>query len=146
MEFQKARDINPHDSDAIHGLAEVQENLGQISEAEASYKRAIAFRPDFWDGYNSLAAFYYDRRRYQDAITQFKRVIELTPEIRQRTKTWVRSIPISTMRNRKPPPKQRFANRLRSRRTMRRMQAWGCCIPVKKNTPRRLQRSSRLWN
>ncbi|HKH98819.1 MAG TPA: tetratricopeptide repeat protein, partial [Candidatus Sulfotelmatobacter sp.] len=49
-------------------------------DAEAAYKKAIALRPDYWDGYNSLGLFYDDQGRYEDAFKQLQRAIELTPD------------------------------------------------------------------
>ena len=46
----------------------------------ATYKRAIALRPDYWDGYRALAEFYDRQKRVQDSIAQYRRIIELTPD------------------------------------------------------------------
>jgi len=80
QEFQKVLDINPRDADALIGMAGVSEHMGDVPGAEASYKRAIALRPDYWDGYRVLAEFYDRQKRVQDSITQYRRIIELTPD------------------------------------------------------------------
>jgi serine/threonine-protein kinase len=49
-------------------------------DAEASLKKSIALRPDYWDGYNSLGAFYHRQARYREAAAEFRRVLELTPD------------------------------------------------------------------
>src|SRR5438309_9600458 len=49
QEFQKALDINARDASALIGLADVYENMGRNSDAEANYQRAIALRPDYWE-------------------------------------------------------------------------------------------------
>ena len=80
QEFQKALDINPRDAGALMGLAGVHEQMGHIPDAEANYKRAIALRPDYWEGYSALGEFYARQKRVPDSIAQYRRVIELTPD------------------------------------------------------------------
>ncbi len=60
-EYQKALDINPNDAEAIMNIAAIYERLKHPAEAEANFQRAIALRPDYWNGYLSLALF-YDRQ------------------------------------------------------------------------------------
>ena len=52
------------------------------AEAEANYKRAIALRADYWDApaIRRLGNFYDRQNRPKDAIAQYQRVIELTPD------------------------------------------------------------------
>ena len=80
QEFQKALNINPRDASAVSGLARVYERMDHPAEAEANYKRAIALRADYWDGYTALGNFYDRQNRPKDAIAQYRRVIELTPD------------------------------------------------------------------
>jgi tetratricopeptide (TPR) repeat protein len=61
-------------------MAQSYENAGRAADAETSYKKAIALRPDYWDGYNSLGEFYDRQARYADAIAQLQHAIELTPD------------------------------------------------------------------
>src|SRR5208337_3971621 len=44
------------------------------------FKKAIALRPDSWDGYNQLGGFLYDHQRYDEAVAQYRHAIELTPD------------------------------------------------------------------
>lgn len=53
---------------------------GRAQEAEDLYKQAIAMRPEMWDAYHRLGAFYYDQRRFPEAAEQFRRLIELLPD------------------------------------------------------------------
>jgi serine/threonine protein kinase/tetratricopeptide (TPR) repeat protein len=80
QEFQKALDINRRDAGALIGLAGVYEHLGRKADAESSYMRAIALRPDYWEGYSVLGAFYLRQKRVQDSLAQYRRVIDLTPD------------------------------------------------------------------
>jgi eukaryotic-like serine/threonine-protein kinase len=65
-EFQKALDINSRDAGALIGMAGVYEQTGRIPEAEANHMRAIALRPDYWEGYSLLRAFYSRQKRVQE--------------------------------------------------------------------------------
>lgn len=79
-EFQHALELDPRSADAIAGTAHALENAGRVAEAEQAYRKAAAMRPDYWDGYNTLALFYDRHGRYQDAIAQLGRAVELTPD------------------------------------------------------------------
>jgi serine/threonine-protein kinase len=61
-------------------LAGAYENSGRIADAEATYQKAAALRPDYWDGYNSLGRFYGRHNRLPEAIAQYKHALELTPD------------------------------------------------------------------
>ena len=61
-------------------MAGVYEQMKRLPDAEATYKRGIALRPDYWDGYRALAEFYGRQKRVQDSIAQYRRIIELTPD------------------------------------------------------------------
>ena len=80
QEFQKALDINPRDASAVMGMAGLYEHMGHAADAETNYKRAVALRPDYWDGYTALGNFYDRQNRVRDAIAQYRHVIELTPD------------------------------------------------------------------
>jgi serine/threonine-protein kinase len=80
QEFQRALELNPRDAGALIGQAGVYEQMGHFKEAESSLQRAIALRPDYWEGYSVLGAFYLRQKRVQDSLAQYRRVIELTPD------------------------------------------------------------------
>ena len=50
------------------------------ADAESSLKKAIALRPDNWDGYNSLGSLYICASRYREAADAFRKILELTPD------------------------------------------------------------------
>src|SRR5439155_1625469 len=66
--------------DALNGIAHSYESAGRISDAEAAYKKAIALRPDYWDGYNNLGVFYDGQSRFDEAVAQLQHAVELTPD------------------------------------------------------------------
>ena len=50
------------------------------AEAEATYRKAISLRPQYWAGYSWLGAFYREQGRYDDAAKMFQEVITLAPD------------------------------------------------------------------
>ena len=60
-------DLEPTDDDAVRGLGSAYVNLGKMAEAEETYKRAIAIRPNYWREYNALGALYMSEGRYSEA-------------------------------------------------------------------------------
>lgn len=78
--FQRAIELEPHNAEAIFGMAKVFEEQGRSKEAEELYRRAEALRPDYWDGYNKVGTFYAGQKRYAEAEAQFRHVIQLVPD------------------------------------------------------------------
>jgi tetratricopeptide (TPR) repeat protein len=54
--------------------------MKRTDDAEATYQRAVAARPDDWLSANVLAVFHLGRSRLDEAEAGFRRVIELTPD------------------------------------------------------------------
>jgi serine/threonine protein kinase/tetratricopeptide (TPR) repeat protein len=79
-EFQRALKLDSRNADALTGEARAFDLAGRTADAEAAYKQAIALRPDYWDGYNSLGLFYDDHGKYDEAIAELQHAIELTPD------------------------------------------------------------------
>lgn len=80
VEFQSALEQEPANDDAYRGLAFAQEHLGNMREAEDTYRRAIELRPYYWAGYSWLGRFFFGQKRYKEAVAQFERVVALTPD------------------------------------------------------------------
>ncbi len=78
--FETALRNDPSSAEAYRGLAKAYEALGNLSDAEKTYRRSIELRPDYWGGYNDLGVFYSKNNRYDDAIVTFNKVISLTPD------------------------------------------------------------------
>ena len=79
-EFEHALQLDSRDADALTGEAHSYEHAGRVVDAETAYKKAIALRPDYWDGYNSLGLFYDRQGKYDDAVKEFDEAIKLTPD------------------------------------------------------------------
>ena len=43
-------------------------------------QKAIDLDPDSWDGHSRLGTFYFRQARYEEAVTQFRRVVQLVPD------------------------------------------------------------------
>ena len=80
QEIQQALKLAPLDPDALLGEAAVYASMGQEDKAEGTYKKALALRPQYWDGYYELGVFYYRQRRYTDAASQFESVLKIAPD------------------------------------------------------------------
>jgi eukaryotic-like serine/threonine-protein kinase len=65
---------------AYVGLARAYERLNDDVRAEATYRRAIALRPQSWASHDRLGTFYRERSRYADAAEQFRIEAALTPD------------------------------------------------------------------
>ncbi len=80
QEFQQALRLDPLNGLAMAGLARSYRRSGRIADAEATYQRAIALRSNDWDAYNNYAQFLNVQGRSTEAITQFKKALQLTPD------------------------------------------------------------------
>ena len=78
--FQKATALDGTNDDAFRGLAEAYQKANKPADAEATYRRAISLRPQYWAGYSWLGFFYFHQGRYDDAAKAFQQVINLAPD------------------------------------------------------------------
>jgi tetratricopeptide (TPR) repeat protein len=79
-EFAMAGETEPTTDDAYRGLGEAYQNLGNLAEAEKTYRRAIALRPNYWAPYNWMGVFYFHEARFADAAAMFNKVTALVPD------------------------------------------------------------------
>jgi serine/threonine protein kinase/tetratricopeptide (TPR) repeat protein len=78
--LHRALELDPLNSDAYRGLAQVYQREGRLSDSEATYLQAIAVRPGYWGFHNDLGGLYFRSGDYADAEKQFQSVVELTPD------------------------------------------------------------------
>jgi tetratricopeptide (TPR) repeat protein/TolB-like protein/predicted Ser/Thr protein kinase len=78
-EFQTALDREPTSDEATLGLARAQARTGAAA-AEATYKRAIGLRSQYWATHSWLGTFYREHARYADAAREFELSLTLTPD------------------------------------------------------------------
>src|SRR5207244_8736452 len=79
-EFQRALDREPTSDEATLGLARARARSGDLAEAEATYRRAIALRPQYWASYIWLGNFYRGQGRFADAAQQYEAAPTLAPD------------------------------------------------------------------
>jgi serine/threonine protein kinase/tetratricopeptide (TPR) repeat protein len=79
-DFQKALEINPQCYEASLEMANIYYfNLGESKKAEEAYNKTIKLRPEYWQGYQYLAYFYWRANRLPEAEAKLLKIIELKP-------------------------------------------------------------------
>jgi len=76
-----ALDLDPLNVDALRARAEVLVAAGDREQARASFEEAIDLRPDDWITVESAGAFYFDQLEFESAVSYFRRLVELKPEM-----------------------------------------------------------------
>jgi len=79
-EFQETLRIEPTSDRGYIGLAEAEEQLGKLGEAEKTLQQAITLRPNYGPAYSWLGLFYFNRGRYEDAARIFRAAVDLSPD------------------------------------------------------------------
>ena len=79
-EIQKALDLEPRDPDALLTQAAILAGMEQKENAERIYKTAASLRPQNWNGFYELGAFYYREERNAEAAAQFEHVLQITED------------------------------------------------------------------
>jgi len=70
----------PHYAEAHYNLGITLRSLGQLSEAEASYHKALEFNPNNAETRNNLRMVLQELNRIDEAIACFRKAIVLNPE------------------------------------------------------------------
>src|SRR5216683_6554080 len=69
----------PSGFDALSAKANAARDADDLDKAVVLYKRALALRPKWTEGWWSLGTIYYDRNAYADAARAFQRLIATDP-------------------------------------------------------------------
>lgn len=77
--FQAALKLDSANSDAYRELARSYEEMGRVADAEATYRRAVAARPNDWLSLTNVGRFYREHLNFRAAQLYFQRVAALTP-------------------------------------------------------------------
>ena len=77
--FAEATRLDPRNAVYLVDEAMNLENLGQLTEAEAVLRRAVAVRPDYRVPWGNLANNLVRQSRFEEAETAFDRAAELAP-------------------------------------------------------------------
>ena len=78
--FTRARRLNPDVAQPHHALGVLAERERRPDLASQSYYEALRVDPGFAPSRSNLAHLLYDGGLYEDALTQFKRLVEVTPD------------------------------------------------------------------
>ena len=79
-EFQKAIQLDATNDQAYIGLANAQQRLNKLDEAEKTYLQVIQLRPQYARAYLNLGAFYLQQQQVEKAIDMFSRAIAVAPD------------------------------------------------------------------
>jgi eukaryotic-like serine/threonine-protein kinase len=77
--FQQVLQQNPASIAALVGLGNSYAALNRRSEAEATFRKAIALDRDFWISHNEYGAYAFEHGQYDEAARQWRDVVRLTP-------------------------------------------------------------------
>src|SRR5215813_13347048 len=66
--------------DQLKAQADEAREAGRLEDAIELYRKAVAAKPNWVDGWWYLATLLYDRDRYAEAVPAFKRVTALQPQ------------------------------------------------------------------
>jgi 2-polyprenyl-3-methyl-5-hydroxy-6-metoxy-1,4-benzoquinol methylase/Flp pilus assembly protein TadD len=78
--FRRVLALQPDNAVAHCNLGNVQSNMGQPAEAEASYQKAIALRPDYTGAIVNLGNLYRARGELNGAEKCYRCAVALTPQ------------------------------------------------------------------
>jgi len=67
--------------DAYIQLGELRVAQGREQDAENALQKAITMRSGYWAAHEALASFYYDHRRYPEAIAEYEKTNLLAPQV-----------------------------------------------------------------
>ena len=79
-QFRKALAINPNFYEAFSGLSDNLFSQKKIDEAGLVLQQLIELQPGYWGGYKKLGHYYYRLGDDANALPNFLRVTELTPD------------------------------------------------------------------
>jgi len=79
-EFNKALELDPNHTGALNMLNYAYISNGQMDMAEETLITYIERAPDVANAYDSYAEFLMTEQRYEEAIIQYKKAIEVDPE------------------------------------------------------------------
>ncbi|HEX4065564.1 MAG TPA: protein kinase [Acidobacteriaceae bacterium] len=71
-EFREALALDPADPQALVWQAQLYGRLNRWTDAEATFRRVLAERPNYWLGYNELGFVLHGEAKYQKAIQCFR--------------------------------------------------------------------------
>ncbi len=80
LALQKAAQLLPDDAEVHNNLGLVFQQLGQLDEAAASYRRAILAEPDYAAAHYNLGNILAGKGRLNEAEASFRRALQIKPD------------------------------------------------------------------
>jgi tetratricopeptide (TPR) repeat protein len=77
--FQRVADIEPTNAEAWYNIAEADNLLDNVAEAEANYTRAIALEPEIIDYYTALSRMYMEHGQTSKARAVLEEGLRVNP-------------------------------------------------------------------
>jgi tetratricopeptide (TPR) repeat protein len=77
--FTLAHDIEPQDNEYIYNMGNAEFNLKHYDAAIINYKKSIALKPDYENGWYNLGVAYYTIRNFPESLAAFEQVIKINP-------------------------------------------------------------------
>lgn len=78
--LERALAINPNDAGALNNLGLIQQDLGDVPAASASFSRAVELNPDLADAWNHYGGALQCLGKPYEALDAFRRAIALKPD------------------------------------------------------------------
>jgi len=75
-----SKDTHAADFSTLSAKADAARNAEHLDEATSLYRRALALRPSWAEGWWSLGTIYYDHDSYREAAQAFQRLTKLDPK------------------------------------------------------------------
>src|SRR5262249_49442297 len=79
LDFRRAVDLEPSNGSAYRFLAKTLEETNESDQALAAYQKAAEVEPSYYQHFQDLCWFYYEREHYEDAIQWCKKMVDLAP-------------------------------------------------------------------
>lgn len=77
-QMNRASEIDPLSLVVLQNVAEIQIARGNLDEAVGICKKLLDLEPSFWAGHNTLTIAYIKQQRYDEALAEAQKVVELT--------------------------------------------------------------------
>ncbi len=79
QQLQSSLDLDHTSDETLRLLALAYQKMGNTEAAEATFRKAVSLRPNYWGVYTAFGTFYYREARYREAAQMFQKATELAP-------------------------------------------------------------------
>ena len=79
QQLQSSLDLDHTSDETLRLLAAAYQRMGNTAAAEATFRKAVSLRPNYWGVYSAFGTFYFGQGRYSEAAEMFQKVTRLAP-------------------------------------------------------------------